>query len=31
VSHVDGTELPMPSERMRTLADAYASVPWDEI
>jgi branched-subunit amino acid aminotransferase/4-amino-4-deoxychorismate lyase len=31
VSHVDGTELPMPSERMRTLADAYGSVPWDEI
>ena len=31
VSHVDGRELPMPSERMRSLADAYASVPWDEI
>ncbi len=31
VSGVDDAELPMPAERMRELAEAYASVPWDAI
>jgi branched-subunit amino acid aminotransferase/4-amino-4-deoxychorismate lyase len=31
VSEVDGVSLPMQSRRMETIADAYASVPWDII
>jgi branched-subunit amino acid aminotransferase/4-amino-4-deoxychorismate lyase len=31
VSQVDDAVLPTPSERVRTIADAYASVPWDPI
>ena len=31
VSRVDGVSLPMPDERMKAIADAYASVPWDTI
>lgn len=31
VSRVDDTRLPMQPERMKTIADAYASVPWDAI
>jgi branched-subunit amino acid aminotransferase/4-amino-4-deoxychorismate lyase len=31
VSRVDDVPLPMPAERMKALADAYASVPWDAI
>ena len=31
VSQVDDLTLPMPTERMKTLADAYASVSWDTI
>jgi len=31
VSDVDGTQLPIPAERMEALAAAYESVPWDEI
>jgi branched-subunit amino acid aminotransferase/4-amino-4-deoxychorismate lyase len=31
VSQVDGVRLPMPAERMKTIADAYAAVPWDTI
>ena len=31
VSGVDDDELPMPTERMRELAEAYASVPWGAI
>jgi branched-subunit amino acid aminotransferase/4-amino-4-deoxychorismate lyase len=31
VSEIDGTTLPVPSQRMQTVADAYASVPWDAI
>jgi branched-subunit amino acid aminotransferase/4-amino-4-deoxychorismate lyase len=31
VSQVDETRLPTQSERVRTIADAYASVPWDPI
>jgi hypothetical protein len=31
VSHVDDARLPTPSERMKTIADAYAAVPWDTI
>ena len=31
VSEVDGMSLPMQARRMETIADAYASVPWDII
>ena len=31
VSQVDGVGLVTPAERMKTIADAYASVPWDAI
>ena len=31
VNGVDDASLPMPAERMKTLADAYASVPWDTL
>jgi branched-subunit amino acid aminotransferase/4-amino-4-deoxychorismate lyase len=31
VSEVDGMSLPMQARRMETIADAYASVPWDLI
>jgi branched-subunit amino acid aminotransferase/4-amino-4-deoxychorismate lyase len=31
VSQVDGMSLPMQARRMETIADAYASVPWDII
>ena len=31
VSQVDGMSLPMRAQRMETIADAYASVPWDII
>ena len=31
VSDVDGTQVPTTAERMKALADAYGSVPWDEI
>jgi branched-subunit amino acid aminotransferase/4-amino-4-deoxychorismate lyase len=31
VSQVDGVSLPIRTERMKTLTDAYASVPWDRI
>ena len=31
VSQVDGVSLPIHAERMKTIADAYASVPWDAI
>lgn len=31
VSEIDRATLPVPSERMQTVADAYASVPWERI
>jgi branched-subunit amino acid aminotransferase/4-amino-4-deoxychorismate lyase len=31
VSEIDGTTLPLPSQRMQMVADAYASVPWEPI
>ena len=31
VSEVDGISLPIPTERMTTVAEAYESVPWDTI
>lgn len=31
VSEIDGTTLAVPSQRMQTVADAYASVPWEPI
>jgi branched-subunit amino acid aminotransferase/4-amino-4-deoxychorismate lyase len=31
VSEIDGTTFPVPSERMQTVVDAYASVPWEPI
>jgi branched-subunit amino acid aminotransferase/4-amino-4-deoxychorismate lyase len=31
VSRVDDVTLPMPAEPMKTIADAYAAVPWDTI
>ena len=31
VSQVDGISLPIPAERMETIADAYASATWDSI
>ena len=31
VNQVDGVSLPMPAQRMKTVADMYASVPWDAI
>jgi branched-subunit amino acid aminotransferase/4-amino-4-deoxychorismate lyase len=31
VSQVDGASLPIPAERMKTIADAYASATWDSI
>jgi branched-subunit amino acid aminotransferase/4-amino-4-deoxychorismate lyase len=31
VSRVDDVSLPMPAEPMKTIADAYAALPWDTI
>ncbi len=31
VTHVDGTSIAVPAERMQAVTDAYASVPWDTI
>jgi hypothetical protein len=31
VSQVDGLSLQMQNERMKSIADAYAAVPWDTI
>jgi hypothetical protein len=31
VSQVDSASLPIPAERMKTIADAYASATWDSI
>jgi hypothetical protein len=31
VSQVDDLSVPMQAELMKTIADAYASVPWENI